>query len=68
MVTRKQRRKKTEDRVATLQVGDQLQRPPPKVVDGQGLNPITRGTMSSTRFRKDKEIIAEYETQVKGAV
>lgn len=51
-----------------MQVGDQLQRPPPKVVDGQGLNPITRGTMSSTRFRKDKEIIAEYETQVKGAV
>ena len=27
----------------------------------------TRGTMSSTRFKKDKEIIADYETQVKGA-
>ena len=24
--------------------------------------------MSSTRFKKDKEIIADYETQVKGAV
>lgn len=30
--------------------------------------PERGGNMSSTRYKKDKEIIADYETQVKGAV
>lgn len=31
-----------------------------------GSHPKARGAMSSTKFKKDKEIIADYETQVKG--
>lgn len=58
-------RKKEKREQSAAAVPDHHLRSHGKVLDCEG---ETRGTMSSTKYKKDKEIIADYETQVKGAV
>lgn len=62
--TGKKGRKKKGKRCNASRSSHKIQESPR--LPGSPLKP--RGTMSSTRFKKDKEIIADYETQVKGTV
>ncbi|KAF1391620.1 hypothetical protein PFLUV_G00043990 [Perca fluviatilis] len=60
----REREKRKEESAATLQVRDHHLRPK-TILELQGITLKIRGTMSSTKYKKDKEIIADYETQVK---